>query len=315
MSARKVLITGANGYVGTNLVAALAGSCSLRCLVRKGQSFRESLGAFLPPAELKSIEVVEADVRDREAVRRACREMESVVHLAALTSDEDPSQFELLQVNLLGTEAVLEGAAAAGGLRVIFPSTYHVYGRLKSLPPGPVGEETPLKPASLYAASKAVGESLARSADVNEVIVRLPHLYGVGCGAGDWGGVLLRFIDQAVQDSAITLDAGAADVRDYLHISDTVACLRVLALAAGPLRGTFNAGSGQPVTLREMAQWIAEGIGRSKGRPVEVRGPAAAESPARAFLDTGKLRSQTGFAPAVAPRRGIEELLERLVPA
>lgn len=315
MNGRKVLITGANGTVGMNLVSAMAGHCSLRCLVRKAQPFREALESAVAPEKRDSIEIIEADVRDREAVRRACREMASVVHLAALTSDENPNQFELLQVNLSGTQAVLEGALAAGGVRVIFPSTYHVYGRLKNLPAGPVGEERPLDPVSIYAASKAVGESLARSAGVNEVIVRLPHIYGVGCGTGDWGGVLLRFIDQAVQDSAITLDGGAADVRDYLHISDTVACLRALALGTEPVRGTFNAGFGQSVTLKEMAQWIAEGVGRSKGRPVEVRAPAAAESSGRAFLDTAKLRRQLGITPAVAPRRGIEELLGRLVPA
>jgi|GEM_PF-3525077 len=310
-----VLVTGAGGYVGSNLVAALAGSCRLRCLVRRAQPFRDLLETAVGAADREAIEVVEADVRDAEAVRRACRDTAVVVHLAALTADEHPSQFALLQVNLLGTQAVLEGAAQAGAARVILPSTYHVYGRLRTLPAGPVGEETPLNPASVYAASKAVAEMMARSANVDEVILRLPHLYGAGCGAGDWGGVLRRFIDQAVQDSAITLDAGAADLRDYLHISDTVACLRTLVLARSRVRGTFNAGFGQSVTLREMAQWIAGSVGRAKGRPVEVRAPEAVEPAGRAFLDVGKIRRECGFAPRKAPQQGIEELIGRLVPA
>lgn len=312
MNGPRVLVTGAGGTVGLNLAVALAGSCRLRCLVRRGPAFREAL--TLLGAE--SIEVVEADVRDRESVRRACDGVNTVIHLAALTADDHPAKFELLQVNLLGTQTVLEAAARGGAVRVILPSTYHVYGRLLNLPAGPVGEETPLNPASIYAASKAVAESMARSAGVEEVILRLPHLYGVGVGQGDLGGVLLRFVDQAVQDSVITLDAGAADLRDYLHISDAVACLRTLALAAGPVRGTFNVGSGQSVTLKEMAQWIAEGVGRAKGRPVEVRVPPDTIFPAgRAVLDLRKIRRECGFAPVRALQQGIDELLGRLVPA
>ena len=306
-----VLVTGAGGYVGLNMVAALAGACRLRCLVRQAQSFRDALTRL----NAEAVEVVEGDVRDAETVRRACRDAAVVVHLAALTADEHPSQFDLLQVNLLGCQTVLEGAEQAGTARVILPSTYHVYGRLRTLPAGPVSEETPLNPASVYAASKAVAESMARSASVDEVIVRLPHLYGAGCGAGDWGGVLLRFIDQAVQGSAITLDEGAADLRDYLHISDTVACLRTLALARQPVRGTFNVGFGQSVTLKEMAIWIAQGVGRAKGCSVEVCAPAAVEPAGRAFLDVRKIRRECGFAPRKTPQQGIEELLGRLVPA
>lgn len=312
-----VLITGAGGTIGLNLVSALAGACRLRCLVRRAQPFRDALEAAVTDAKVRDeIEVAESDLCDRDAVQRACRDMAVVVHLAARTSDEDPSQFALLEVNVLGCLTVLQEAERVGVRRVIFPSTYHVYGRLRVLPAGPVSEETPLNPASVYAASKAVGESMVRSAGVDGVIVRLSHVYGAGVGRGDWGGVLLRFIDQALQDSAIPLDAGAGDVRDYLHITDAVACLRRLALARASIRGTFNVGSGQSVTLLEMAQWIAEGIERFRGGPVEICLPEGVMGPShRAVLDLNRIRQACGFVPQKAPKEGIDELLGHLVPS
>ena len=315
--ARQLLITGAGGYVGLSLTAALADSCRLRCLVRREAPFREALeGAVPDPAARRAIEVIEGDICDPETARRACKGVDVIVHLAALTGDEQPGQFNLLQTNLLGCRFMLEGAKQEGVTRFILTSTYHVYGRLRTLPPGPVSEEIPLNPVSVYASSKALAEKVARSSGLQEVVVRLPHLYGAGVGDGDWGGVLLRFIDQAIQDSAITLDAGAADVRDYLHISDAVDCLRRLALAGGPLRGTFNVGSGESVTLREMAEWIAEAAGKLRGRKVDLRVPAGAESPAcRATLDLRRIREACGFEPKIKARQGIAELLGRLAPA
>lgn len=312
---RKVLITGAGGYLGLNLAAAMAGDCELRLLVRREAPFRTLLQSL--PGFRNRVEIFEADVRDTGAVQRACQGVAAVVHLAALTSDEQPGQHELLEVNILGTQAVLHAAQQAGVRRVIFPSTYHVYGRLRGLPAGPVREDSALDPVSVYAASKALGESMAKSSGVEEVVVRLSHIYGVGVGHGDWGGVLLRFVDQALQDSMIPLDAGAADVRDYLHVRETAACLRSLALSEQPVRGTYNLGFGQSVTLREMAHSIAEAVSRLKGRPVEVRAPQQEETAPgrRAFLDLAKIRQACAFSPAISPNQGIAELVERLVPA
>lgn len=293
--------------MGLNLSASLAGKCHLRCLTRKSETLISVLGGT------HDVEISHGDILRSDILCDALAGVDTVVHLAGVTSDSNPNQYTLLEANIYGTWNLMEVAQTAGVSQVILPSTYHVYGLLRDLEPGPVEETAPLKPASIYAASKAVAESLAQHSPVRAVILRLPHIFGVGVGHGDWGGILLKMIRSALTEAVITLDDGAGDVRDYLHISDVIACLHTIVLSTETLRGTYNVGRGVSVTLREMADMIAEGVTRVRGHVVEVSVPVMlTTSPSRAYLDINRIRMASDFTPNLSPAEAIDELIEKM---
>jgi len=146
----RILITGPGGRVGKELVPLMREHFALR---------------LLDAAPLKSIpltgddEFVQADVRDFEAVRKACEDVKAMIHLAAI-SDEDDFHTKLLPVNLEGTYNAFEAARQAGLKKVIFASTgqtilYYPGGTL-------ITPDMPARPWTVYACTKLFGEAMAR---------------------------------------------------------------------------------------------------------------------------------------------------------
>jgi hypothetical protein len=156
----RILITGPGGRVGLQIVPLLREHFALR---------------LLDASPLRSLplsgddEFVLADIRDSDALRQACEGAKALVHLAAI-SDEDDFHSKLLPVNLGGVFNAFEAARLAGVKKVIFPSTGQTvlnYGRGQWVTP-----EMPVRPSTVYACTKIFGEALARYyADIHGVSI------------------------------------------------------------------------------------------------------------------------------------------------
>ena len=143
----RILITGPGGRVGPHIVPLLREHFALRLLDAK------------PLQPEVDDEVVQADIRDFEALRKACDGVKAMVHLAAV-SDEDDFHTRLLPMNLSGTYNAFEAARQAGLRKVIFASTCQTvlnYGEGVWVTP-----EMPVRPITVYACTKVFGEALAR---------------------------------------------------------------------------------------------------------------------------------------------------------
>ncbi|GBC97533.1 Uronate dehydrogenase [bacterium HR17] len=143
----RILVTGAAGRIGTAIAPLLREHFALRLL---------DVRSLTPEGD---DEVVAADIRDLDAMRRACEGVTAMVHLAAVP-DEDDFVTRLLPINLLGVYTAFEAARQAGVRKVVFASTCQTI--LNYAPDIWVTPEMPVRPVTVYACTKVFGEALAR---------------------------------------------------------------------------------------------------------------------------------------------------------
>ena len=307
----RALVTGGHGFIGSHLTAALLAAGSAVRVLGRPRAERDRRGSTSSGLALlgveDEVEAVAADLRDDEAVAGAVAGCDAVFHLAAQTfvGDGYATAEEAVDVNVRGSWNVFTACRDAGVGKTVFASSLKTYG---AAPDPPYPEDRPLDAAHPYDASKAVGDLMAREAaqewGTPIAVLRLSNVYG---------GADLNFT-RLVPEAAIAVADGrpppirsdGAPRRDFIHIDDAVAAY--LAVAAA-LEGddaagkAFNAGGEEPYSVREVVDLIAE-VG---GGRVEPRyGPASPpDEVLDRYLDSSRLRDQTGWAPAVDLRTGL----------
>lgn len=236
----RVLITGATGFLGHHLAAALH--------QRGVEVFGTSLaGEPGPPG----VALCDVDVRVPEAVAgvMAYFAPDAIVHLAALAHVGESWQrpHDYFQVNVLGTEHVL---AAAGARRVVVMSSAEVYG---VVPEGeqPIAEERPAAPRSPYALTKAAAERLALARGA--IVARCFNLVGRGQTRNfALPGFAAQLAAVARRGAAPQLLVGNLSARrDYVHVDDAAAALCTL-IERGVAGGIYNVASGEAPSIGEM---------------------------------------------------------------
>jgi len=183
----------------------------------------------------------------------------------------------------------------APAARLIFPSSAAVYGEGQA---GPMAEDAPVAPISVYGLHKALAEQLvagwARLYGFDAVSVRFFSLYGPGLRKQLLWDIVRR-IGEGAED--LELFGDGAEQRDFLHIDDAVSLIgRLAALPAGTAPEVINGGSGKAMTVREAAQTLAVAAGF--GGPIRFNGEVRAGDPRSLVADIG-LAKGLGFTPKV----------------
>jgi UDP-glucose 4-epimerase len=262
-----VLVTGGAGFIGSHLVERLLdggaavrvldnlSTGSLRNLQAAADRFRRPGDtAQVPVAHEGRLEVVIGDIRDREVVRKAARDVDTVFHLAALpgASLARVSAVELQAVNVQGTLNVLEGAVAEGVARLIFASSASVYGTPASLP---VSETFPLRPESLFAASKLAAEMYCRTYGtihpLDVVALRYFTVYGPRQGNATDGALIPELI-QTLLERRAALPHDDATAEDLTYVDDVVEATCAAAESATAVGQVINIGSGRMSSVLEI---------------------------------------------------------------
>ena len=271
----RVLVTGATGFVGRHLAAALAADGErVRALARPGSgaSGLERLG----------VEVMRGDVTDPEAVSRAARDCRHVYHLAALTPRPGVGRREYLSVNTEGTKAVGLACLRAGVERLVYASSSGVYGVVRR---PPVDERSPTNPTSGYRESKLRGEEALRALREREglgfVAARLPGV--IGRGSLSWLGLV-----RAVATGRFRLIGPGENYDHTCDVADTVEGLRLCARTPGADGECYLLADSRPVKVKRLVELIA----RELGLPAPSRRPLPA-APYRAFNALGELLYKT----------------------
>ncbi|MEW6219662.1 MAG: GDP-mannose 4,6-dehydratase [Thermodesulfobacteriota bacterium] len=305
LAGRKVLVTGADGFIGSHLTELLLQEgCQVRALCQYNSfgSWGWLEGLDLPPAA----EVVAGDVRDPHFCRWLAREMEVIFHLAALIaipySYQAPASY--LATNVQGTLNICQAALDGRCQRLIQTSTSEVYGTARYVP---MDEGHPLQAQSPYAASKigadAVAVSFHRAFGLPVTVARPFNTYGPRQSAR---AVIPTIISQIAAGQERIRLGDLTPTRDLNYVEDTCRGLMALAACDAAVGETVNVGSGQEIAVGELAALIARLMGQTvsiEADPQRLRPPGSEVF--RLCCDNRRLRQLTGFAHQISLDEGL----------
>lgn len=308
----RVLVTGADGFIGSHLVEALvARGCNVRAMALYNSYGRRGWLDALPPETLARVEVVMSDIRDARLCAQAVKECAVVYHLAAWGgvpfSFVAPQTY--IDTNVTGTSNVMLAALDAGCSRVLHTSTSEIFGTPDTVP---ISEHNGRKPQSPYAASKVAADALVQSYVASfglpAVICRPFNTYGPRQSDR---AVIPTIVGQLLA-GARTLRLGALDpTRDLTYVTDT--CAGMIALAESGLTGEFNLGTGTEIRIGDLARRLMELTGCEAEihcEPTRLR-PGQSEV-MRLLSDNRRVQQATGWAPAVSLDDGLQRTIDWL---
>jgi len=304
----RYLITGIAGFIGSSLARALvAQGHSVRGIDNLSTGKTENLDDIA-----HAIEFRKADVLDEVAVMNACRDIDFVLHQAALpsvvSSIEDPMTSH--RVNADGTVNMLLAARNWRIKRVVYASSCAAYGDAQL----PNREEMRPRPLSPYAVSKLAGElymeSFYRVYGLETVSLRYFNVFGPRQdAASEYSGAIAKFIRMMVQGQQPTIFGDGEQSRDFTFIDNVVAAnlLACTAPSEQVAGQAFNIGSGSPTTvnrvyrtLQQLLSFPSEPV-YAPPRPGEIR---------HSYADISLAREKLGYAPQTAFEEGMRRTVD-----
>ncbi|HEY4372672.1 MAG TPA: NAD-dependent 4,6-dehydratase LegB [Burkholderiales bacterium] len=307
---RKVLVTGADGFIGshlTEMLAARGAQVRAMCLYNSFNNWGWLEGSSC----LDQVQVVTGDVRDPNFVRSAVKDCEVIFHLAALIaipySYVAPDNY--VQTNITGTLNVMQAARENGVARVLHTSTSEVYGTALRVP---IDEEHPLQAQSPYSATKIGADAIAYSFfsafNLPVAIVRPFNTYGPRQSAR---AVIPTVITQIAAGRQSIKLGSLHPTRDFNYVEDTCRGFIALAECDAAIGQTVNIGSNAEISIGDTVNLIKELMGSAisiETDDARIR-PAASEVE-RLWCDNTRIRALTGYASQVGLREGLARTIE-----
>ena len=303
MKNTNVLVTGGDGFIGSNLVKEL---------LRTGNNVTVldniSSGHLSNLAAYPTVNIIEGDVRNVADVEKAMQGVEVVFHLAASVGNKRSIDFPIIdaEINVLGTLNVLEAARKFGVRKIVTSSSAGIFGELKTIP---IREDHPIEPDSPYGCTKLCEEKLclayAKLYPIEAVCLRYFNVYGPNQRFDAYGNVIPIFVFRMLQNEPITIFGDGEQTRDFVHVNDVVQANIKAAEAIG-VSGAFNIASGTSITINHLVDMIAKDnssmqVEYGAERPGDVRDSLA---------DISYANDKLGFSPSVEITKGVEEYIQ-----
>ncbi|WP_240665956.1 GDP-mannose 4,6-dehydratase [Agromyces sp. LHK192] len=311
LAGRRVLVTGADGFIGSHVVETLLGLganvgafCAYNSFGSRG--WLDESDAFKEGLRAGRAEVLLGDVRDAEFVAEAVAGRDIVFHLAALIaipySYVAPRSY--VDTNVIGTLNVLEAARRHGTARIVHTSTSEVYGTPDSVP---ISEDHALKGQSPYSASKIaadkMAESYARSFDLPVTTLRPFNTFGPRQSAR---AVITTVLSQLIAGAERIKLGSLSPQRDFTFVTDTADGFARAAVADLAFGETVQLGTGRTVSIGDLVAICQRVLGTTASIESESERVRPANSEVEILLsDPSKARTLLGWEPTVSLEVGI----------
>jgi nucleoside-diphosphate-sugar epimerase len=298
------LVTGGAGFIGSHLAEAL---------LARGHTVRiaDSLVTGRRQNIPRGAEFHEGDLADGAFAARVTREVEVVLHQAAIPSVprsvKDP--VESNRANIDATLNVLVAARDAGVRRVVFAGSSSVYGNTPTLPKR---EDMPANPLSPYALQKLVGEQycqmFTRLYGLETVTTRYFNVFGPRQDPGSpYSGVISLFITALVEGRPPTVHGDGGQTRDFTYVANAVDGVLRAAEVPGIAGEVFNVATGGRVSLNELLARLQRIMGANVAAE---RGPVREGDVRDSQADIEKARRKLGYEPSVSLDEGLRRTVE-----
>jgi dTDP-glucose 4,6-dehydratase len=312
---KRVLVTGADGFIGSHLVEGLLD----RGYLVKGLAQYNSFGRLGWLEDIKSsnrdnLQIISGDIRDPFFVNDIVQECNAVLHLAALIaiphSYISPSSY--LETNVMGTLNVLNACKIRGDLKVVCTSSSEIYGSAQYVP---IDELHPINAQSPYAASKIGADQLAlsyiKSFDLPISIVRPFNTYGPRQSNR---AVIPSIICQIVNGAKEIYLGDVTPTRDFSYVTDTVNGFIQMLEIEPSISEIINLGSDFEISIEKVVRLVSDIVGYS----VRIKKDSQRLRPKnsevnRLLADTEKAKKLLNWAPEFAGEEGFKRGLEKTV--
>jgi NAD dependent epimerase/dehydratase len=315
LQGKKVLVTGADGFIGSHLTEHLVRlGANVRAFVYYNSFNSWGWLDELDPRIKRDLDVFAGDVRDPNGVRTAVQGCDVIFHLAALIaipySYHSPDAY--VDTNVKGTLNIMQAARDLDVMRVVHTSTSEVYGTARFVP---ITEEHPLQGQSPYSATKIGADQLAMSFYLSfgtpVSTIRPFNTYGPRQSAR---AVIPTIITQ-IASGAKQIKLGAmTPTRDFNYVSDTVHGFVAVGECDDAVGKVLNVGSNFEVSIGDTAKLIAEQMGRDVEFTFDQQRLRPADSEVeRLWADNTKINQLTGWKPEFAGREGLARGLRETI--
>ena len=313
MSDKVVLVTGADGFIGSHLVEMLiTNGYNIKALAQYNSS--NNWGWLEEINCIDQIKILTGDIRDPHYCKSIMKDVDIVFHLASLIaipySYVAPDSY--VDTNIKGTLNICQAAKENGNIRVIHTSTSEVYGTAQYVP---IDEKHPLQPQSPYSASKIAADAMAMSFfhafELPLTIVRPFNTYGPRQSAR---AIIPTIITQIANGMKEIKLGDLSPTRDFNYVEDT--CRGFLAVLEHnrTIGETINIGSNQEISIKDTLNLIKELMDSDVNFVEEKQRLRPEKSEVfRLWCDNTKIEKLTGFKPQITVREGLQKTIDWII--
>jgi UDP-glucose 4-epimerase len=306
----RMLITGGAGFVGSHLCEKYTKEGhTVLCLDNFMSGNLMNVRHLL---DFRNFKLVKGDIRDYDLLDKIMRDVEVVFHLAAQVH-VDRSYIEprlTWEVNVMGTQNILEIARLHDARKVIYASSSEVYGSAQYVP---IDEKHPLDAPHPYGASKVAADRMChaytQTYGMDIATMRLFNIFGPHQRDLGYGGVISIFARRVLTGMPPVIYGDGSQSRDYTYIADAVRAYDLVLNHKEPVTEPVNFGSGKDVTITDLANQVIAACGKSDVmKPVHVA-PRIGEVN-RLIADSSKAKELFGWQPEYGLKEGLAAFID-----